>query len=359
MSGSNVLFTDGFEGYFDQHKQREKISTTPFARAPQLDSSEYVQLLANMNDIEGYLPIQQNRSHYFKQFYNQWALELEQGFSVLLYGYGSKLELMDDFLTTWDPSTPVIGVNGYNPATNFKDILNACVATVVPEEVYNTWLRQPSERLLIFLEYLEEQKTPFVLFVNSIDGVALRDPKTQSFLARLVQSPCVTFIASADHLNAPMLWSEEMANRFNFVWHHCTTYKPYMVETSYMDVLSLGASRASVGVAAVKTVLESLTVNAQNLYNLLVTVQYENMVEKGVNDPNTMSIPQHGVEMGLFYNMCVRKFITSSEVNFKVMLSEFKEHKMAQVVRDKTGQEMVFVPYSFDDLEQIIGDFDE
>lgn len=352
----NTLFTDGFEGYFDQHKQREKISATPFARAPQLDSAEYVQLIANINNVEGYSEIQAHRASEHKKFYNQWMLELEQGFSILLFGYGSKISLLDDFLTAWNPELPIVGVNGYNSATNFKDILNACVSAVVDPKVSDTWLRQPSERLILFLDHLVETKKHFVLFINSIDGVSLRDTKTQAFLARLVESPKILFIATADHINAPLLWSDELAQRISFVWHHTPTFCPYTTETSYTDIFSLGQSRASVGVSAVKIVLKSLTANAQSLYQLLVTSQYEKMIEIGINDPNTMSMPHHGIEIGEFFNLCVRKFVVSSNINFKVMLSEFKEHKMAEVVRDKSSEEVVFVPCSFDDLEQIVND---
>lgn len=352
----NTLFTDGFEGYFDQHKQREKISATPFARAPQLDHAEYVQLIANINKIEGFSEIQADRANEHKHFYNQWMLELEQGFNILLFGYGSKIFLLDDFLTAWNPELPIVGVNGYNPATNFKDILNTCVTAIVDQTVSDTWYRQPSERLILFLDYLVMSKKHFILFINSIDGVALRDTRTQAFLARLVESPQILFIATADHINAPLLWSEELAQRISFVWHHTPTFCPYTTETSYCDMFSLGQSKASVGVGAVKTVLESLTANAQSLYQLLVTNQYENMVEIGTTDPNTRSMPHHGIEIGKFFNLCVRKFVVSSNVNFRIMLSEFKEHKMAEVVRNKAGEEVVFVPYSFDDIEQIIQD---
>lgn len=355
--GENTLFTEGFEGYFDQHKQRDKISTTPFARAPQLDSSEYVQLIANVHHIEGYKELQNHRANEHKKFYNQWMTELEQGFSVLLFGTGSKISLVDDFMANWNPPVPVVGVNAYNPATNFKDVLNTCVAALVEPDISDTWLRQPSERLLVFLEYIQIHDLHLALFINSIDGIALRDNKTQAFLARLVESPQISLLATVDHVNAPLLWSEELCARYNFVWHHTPTFTPYTVETSYMDILNLGQSRASVGVGAVKTVLASLTANAQGLYKLLTMYQYERMVESGIDDPNTMSVASNGIEMSEFFTLCVQKFVVSSEVNFRIMISEFKEHKMIEIVRAKSGDEVVFVPYSFDDIEQMISDF--
>ncbi|GMM50872.1 origin recognition complex subunit 2 [Starmerella bacillaris] len=354
----NALFTDGFEGYFDQHKQREKISTTPFARAPQLDNAEYVQLIGNTNEIKGYSELQQYREKELKIFFNQWMLELEEGFSLLLFGVGSKMDIVSQFLDEWQPDAPCIIVNGFNPASNFKDLLNLVVNTVVDKDVAEGWMKLPSERLILLLQHLKENPSPVVIIINSLDGIALRNIKTQSFLSRLAESPSVSMLATVDHINAPLLWPQEMLNRFNFVWHHTTTYKPYTTETSYTDILGLGQSRASVGVHAVKTVLESLTANAQSLYKLLVTLQYENMVNNGISDPNTMGIVTHGVELSQFYTLCVSKFVVSNEVNFKVMFTEFKEHKMVEVVR-KDGHEITFVPYSFDDLEQLLANFKE
>lgn len=353
----NTLFTDGFEGYFDQHKQRDKISTTPFARAPQLDNADYVQLIGNINDVEKYTEIQSSRQIELQQFYNQWMLELEQGFNILFYGVGSKIELINEFLTKWDPDLPVIVANGFNPATTFKDILNLLVDQIVEKELSANWLKLPHERLVLFTEYLTTTNKSVVLVVNSLDGTALRNVKTQSFIARLVESGHVKLLATVDHVNAPLLWSQETLTKLNFVWHHTPTYKPYVTETAYTNILSLGQSHASVGIHAVKTVLGSLTANAQSMYKLLVVLQYEKMASMGITDPNTVGLAAHGTDLTEFYKLCVSKFVVSNEVNFKVMLTEFKEHKMVQVhQRDST--EIAFVPYSFDDLEQMIGDFD-
>lgn len=353
----NTLFTDGFEGYFDQHKQREKISTTPFARAPQLDNADYVQLVGNVNDVEGYRAVQADRAQRLHAFYNQWMLELEQGFNLLLFGAGSKRDLVTSFLDAWAPDLPVVVVNGYNPATTFKDVLNLLVTTLVPKELVEKWLKQPSERLALLTAYLAQTGLHVVLAINSLDGAALRDVKTQSFLARLVESNHVKLLATVDHLNAPLLWSAELLARFNFVWHHTPTYCPYTTETAYTDILNLGQSRASVGVHAVRTVLDSLTANAQKMYKLLVTLQYEKMVQMGIKDPNTQGQITHGTDLAQFYKLCVSKFVVSNEVNFKVMFTEFREHKMVEVQR-RDGQEVTFVPYSFDDLEQLISNFD-
>lgn len=348
-----ALFLDGYEGYFDQHKQREKISTTPFSRAPPIDHAALIEL--NQVQPRGLEHIQQTLSQKYSSYFNQWALEIEQGFNLLFYGIGSKRELITDFVKFWDPEAAVVVANGYNTALSLKEIINTCVSCVVPEDVSSEWLRQPSERVILLTEYLEQNKISLVLVIHNIDGQALRDAKSREFLCRIVASPSVSLVASVDHFNAPALWTAEQVSQLNFVWHNVTNYKLYRTETAYMDLLSLGKSRAAVGANSVKYVLSSLTQNARSLYQSLIMQQYERMCEQNCGQ-NTIGTVFHGVDLQSFYQLCVESFIVSNEQNFKVMLSEFLEHKMAVRAKNKSGKEVVFVPYTLDDLEHLVGD---
>lgn len=355
VDAAQALFLDGYEGYFDQHKQREKISTTPFSRAPSLDAKEFIERMKTLP--EGLLQLQDALFERNKTMFNQWALELYSGYNLMIYGLGSKRELINNFIESWDTGYPIIIANGFNSATNFKDILNTCVLAAVPQDVSASWLRQPSERLRLFLNYLEKTQNSLVLVLHSMDGIPLRDDKSQEFLSRLASSPHIKMIASVDHLNAPILWDSTQLSNLRLVWHNCPTYKEYTAETSYMDILSLGQSPVAVGAKVVFNVLSSLTSNAQKLYKLLVMTQYERMVE-AVKDPNTPGTAHHGVEFRAFYQMCAENFIVSNEMNFKILLTEFFEHKMADKSKDKSGAEILYVPYTLGDLEQIINDIE-
>lgn len=348
-----ALFLDGHEGYFDQHKQREKISTTPFTRAPAIDHSSLIEL--NQTQPKSLANIQETLSTKYRSYFNQWALEVEQGFNLLFYGIGSKRELIADFISFWDPESAIVVANGYNPALSLKELLNTCVSCIVPEEVSADWLRQPSERVILFTEYLEHNSVHLVLVIHNIDGPSLRDSKTREFLCRIVASPAVSLVASVDHINAPALWTAEQASQLNFSWHNVTNFKLYRTETAYMDLLSLGKSRAAVNANSVKYVLSSLTQNAQSLYRLLLLQQFELMCEQQCGQ-NAVGTVFHGVNLQNFYQKCVEEFIVSNELNFKVMLSEFLEHKMAVRAKNKTGIEVVFVPYTLDDLEHLVTD---
>lgn len=350
----NTLFHDGYEGYFDQHKQRSSTVSTPFTRVAEISHAEYVKFVQDQPSR-----VQQVSSqmlHSFSKFYAQWALELESGFSNLFYGVGSKRGLIMDFLEWWDPDGTVVIANGYNPATTLKEIVQASTSGVVDMETAASWPRQPSERIPLLLKWLENTNQRLILVIHNLDGRSLRDDKTRAFISRIAESPRATLIASVDHINSSLLYSESQRTHMNFCWHHTPTLVPYTLETAYENVLGLGRNQAAMGARGVGYVLQSLTSNARALFQNLVTAQYEKMVGMGIEDPNTIGAVQHGIPMDELYGRCVRDFVVSSELNFKVLLTEFFEHKMAERLKNRQGREIVFVPYALDELQQIIED---
>lgn len=354
VAEDNTLFHEGYEGYFDQHKQRSTAGSTPFTRVAELSHAEYVGIV--QDQPARVREVSETLEHSFSKYYAQWALELDTGFSNLFYGIGSKRRLIMDFLEWWDPDGTVIVANGYNPATTLKEIVKTATVGVVDPESAASWPRQPSERIPLLLNWLENTKQRLILVIHNLDGHSLRDDKARVFLSRIAESPWVTIVASVDHINSPLLYSENQRTAMNFCWHHTPTLAPYTLETAYENVLGLGRNQSAMGARGVGYVLQSLTSNARALFQNLVTAQYEKMVGLGIDDPNTIGAVQHGIPMDELYDRCVRDFVVSSELNFKVLLTEFFEHKMAERLKNRQGREIVFVPYALDELQQIIED---
>lgn len=356
--GSQALFLDGPEGYFDQHKSREKISTTPFTKAPSIEYDEFVsyvrQSRALNREARAFL------QSLYKSMFPQWHFELTQGFSLVFYGVGSKRNLLMQFVTTSISSEiPTLVVNGYNPATTFKEILNASVPVLVADQAERQKfpLNPPDllEALLKHMETEQDASVRLVLVIHNIDGFSLRSDRNQALLARLCSIKQIWLISSIDHINGPVLWDAAKLSQYNFLWHDLTTYELYTTETTFDDPLALGKSRQAVGSKGVKYVLASLTANARNLYRLLICHQIETMSEDlAPDDNNTVGTAQHGIEFKLFYKKCVEEFIVSNELNFRTMLTEFYEHKMAQATKNQTGAEKIYVPFTKDAIEAIL-----
>lgn len=357
-----ALFLDGPEGFFDQHRTKIKSSNNSMVQAPQLEYDEFNSLVL----LSGFLHHKEKAKliKTYKEMYTQWYFELTQGFSLVLYGIGSKRKLLLDFAQEYLSSminASTIVINGYNPALSFKEILSAIVSTLK--------LHKLPPRLGDLVDYIvqyykkRDSSPKLILLIHNIDGPGLRDEKTQTYLSKLASIKQFYVITSVDHINAPLLWDSVNLNNFNFVWHNTTTFADYLTETSFQDILTLGQTQKSAGSKGAKYVLSSLTANSKSLYRVLVSNQLQNMEDDltakkahGGGDAPIKGTAKHALEYKSFYSLCAEEFISSNEINFRTMLMEFVEHKMAVLSKDQSGTEIVFIPFTLEELQKLLED---
>lgn len=155
------------------------------------------------------------------------------------------------------------------------------------------------------------------------------------------------------------MWDLFKLKNFNFVWHDLTTYQPYTVELSFKDLLNTGKSTKFVGTRGAKYVLSSLTVNARNLYRTLLELQIENLTKNAASEAAKANLKGNlklAVGFKQLYDACSEQFITSNEISFRTMLGEFVEHKMCNLKKNSSGGEVVFVPFSYDEMRKLLSE---
>lgn len=362
-----TLFLDGSEGYFDQHKSREKISTTPFSRAPTLEYKEFIKYVDMSNNFNR--EAREFLVSLYHTMFPQWYFELTQGFSLLFYGVGSKRTLLLDFITLIPKEVPVLVANGYNTSVSFKEMLNSLVPILAPDYKGPKFPKNTPDLLQALLDYLEESREQssdptditrylprVVLLIHNINGEAFRSDRVQNYLARLASAKEVWLVASIDNINAPIMWDAAKLAILNFLWHDVTTFESYAVETSFDDPLSLGMTRTAAGSKGVQYVLSSLTPKARGLYKVLIYTQIESMSLHGPEQQHVPGNPQLAIELSTLYKKCVAEFLVSNEMNFRTMLTEFIDHKMIMLTKDNSGTELVYIPYTKEAMEKIIED---
>ena len=121
-------------------------------------------------------------------------------------------------------------------------------------------------------------------------------------------------------------------------------------------MISLGKSKKFVGGLGAKFVLRSLTDNHRNLYRELLIAQLDNMEKLVPSASGRMGMKGNikvAVELKNLYNTCLDEFITSNEMNFRTFLKEYIEHKMCQLVKDSSGVEMIFIPFTYEEIQNI------
>ncbi|ODV96239.1 hypothetical protein PACTADRAFT_57054 [Pachysolen tannophilus NRRL Y-2460] len=385
------LFTDGFEGFFEQHnnanrKRKSNISGNTMVKAPKLEYHDFL-MLSKLNKLFFHNE-RENLINLHRSMFTQWYFELMQGFSLGFYGVGSKREIILEFVKEFLISNKfefikikpkAVVVNGYNPDTSLKEILDIIIPILIPNYKKLKLPRQPQELISAILKYFHTKKKldknkkqqqhnflnfkklpKLILLIHNIDGESLRDDRTQYILSKLSTINELWFISTLDHINTPIMWDSSKMSEFNFVWHDLTTFENYNVELSFKDILSLGQSNDFVGSKGAKYVLTSLTSNARSLYRVLISNQLQNMED----DSEIISNPQlrqslvgnikHGLEFKHLFNLCLEEFIASNEISFRTVLGEFVEHKMCNLVKDGSGTEIVYVPFGLEEMAKLL-----
>ncbi|KAI1087538.1 origin recognition complex subunit 2 [Rostrohypoxylon terebratum] len=343
------------ELYFAHNRPgASKTSNNNLASLKLLTHDEYFSLLREYTDPHTE-DVEFLESIHVESF-PQWTFELSQGFSICLYGYGSKRGLLHQFAKhVYDKCTDrvankIVIINGYVRTSSLREILGTVASAVNP--AHKVPAGNPSAILDSVKALLSAHDVVVTVILNSIDASPLRKAGTQSILAQLAAHPNIRLICSADTPDFPLLWDSSLRSSFNFVFHDCTTFAPFTAELEVVDdvheLLGRKARRVG-GKEGVTYVLRSLPENAKSLFRLLVS-EVLVVMDDGSDGENA------GVEYRMVYNKAVEEFICSSEMAFRTLLKEFHDHQMITSRKDVLGTELLSVPFQKEELEVILED---
>ncbi|KAF2490546.1 ORC2-domain-containing protein [Lophium mytilinum] len=322
--------------------------------------------------------------------FDQWIFELEQGFNICLYGYGSKRLLTDefashiyDYLLARNSKVPdrqvprILVVNGYTPSITIRDIISSLASAVFASTFKLP--TQPGPLLSHVLSHLSSHppSQPIQILLNSIDSLPLRRGPAVSLLAQIAAHPSIHLLCTADTPNFPLLWDLGQKAQFRFIFHDTTTFAPYDAEIDVVESVNelLGRSGRRVGGRdGVGFVLRSLPENARSLFRILINEQLD-LLSADTNDndadglgeqPASMQTPRQklqlatrkhetesgmGIEYRMLYHKAVGEFVCSNEVGFRTLLKEFHDHQMVESRKDGMGTERLWVPFRQEELE--------
>ncbi|XP_045908092.1 origin recognition complex subunit 2 isoform X2 [Micropterus dolomieu] len=319
------------EEYFEAHGSSKVLTsdrTLERLHIPKLDRETLVQLLEGKPSCYS-KEIQQLHNKHRKHF-SKWMLQLQLGFSVLVYGLGSKKSLLEDFRMSHLAQEIHLVVNGFFPSITLKSILNALTCEVLEHQGS---FRTPSDQIQYITQTLKDSPDLHVyLLIHNIDGPMLRGEKTQSALGQLASLPNLHLVASLDHINAPLVWDQFQQSQFNWLWWECVTFQHYTEETSYENSL-LVQQTGALALSSLTHVLRSLTPNARGIFKLLVKFQLENK-----DNPSYT-----GLSFQEFYQRCREAFLVNSDLTLRTQLTEFRDHKLIRTRKGADGVECLTV----------------
>uniref|UniRef100_A0A673WUA5 Origin recognition complex subunit 2 n=1 Tax=Salmo trutta TaxID=8032 RepID=A0A673WUA5_SALTR len=249
------------EEYFEAHGSSKFLTsdrTLQRLHTPKLDRETLFRLLEGKPACYSAEIEKLHSSHH--EHFNKWMLQLRLGYSVLLYGLGSKKALLEEFRVSLLCQEMHLVVNGFFPSITLKSILTALSAELLEHQ---GTFRNPADQLQYITTTLREQPDLHVyLLIHNIDGPMLRGEKTQNALGQLASLPNLHLVASIDHINAPLVWDHCKLSQFNWVWWECVCFQRYVEETSYENSL-LVQQTGALALSSLTHVLRSLTANAR------------------------------------------------------------------------------------------------
>ncbi|KAJ3563129.1 hypothetical protein NP233_g9139 [Leucocoprinus birnbaumii] len=274
QASSNIIVQTSFDAYFSYTASRAQTSSNVFSNLVlPLSAEEYNEAIASakprLRTPQAAITTPAIRNNLFSRF----IIELEEGFNILCYGYGSKRQLLNQFATDFcSKKGHVVIANGFQPDFTIKDLLNQLenIRGIVDLELSSSTPEQQAQRISRFFSSLPSNtKRPphLYIIIHNIDSATLRPPRAKSILSLLALNPNIHIIASIDHINAPLIWSSsESSTRkpytlpftdfkarsasestesstpsrgFAWLYHDLTTLSSYDFELSYIDRTSL------------------------------------------------------------------------------------------------------------------------
>ncbi|CAO3564391.1 unnamed protein product [Mortierella alpina] len=341
----------GAERYFQDLYQKSRTSNNTLSRLPTLEHADFIKAIKGV-------PVKHAQEKemlmlLYEEQFPQWYFELISGFSLLIYGYGSKRLLLNKFATTVLTDAPLIIVNGYFPTLAVKEILDRISATALKYTGPTGTLQEQIALIHAYFAQSDRDVRKLYLLVHNIDGSGLRSEKSQAALSLLASCPHIHLIASIDHINANILWDTVKAARFRWVWHELTTFKPYLTETSFEN--SIMVRQGELGARGIQFVLASLTSNGKGLFKVLAEHQIQ-AEREGAEGGGGGSKAHHdcGMAYNALFRKCQENFLVSNAVTFRTQLTEFRDHRIVQSRKGADGVEILYIPLSANVLESIL-----
>ncbi|XP_029394935.1 origin recognition complex subunit 2 [Mus pahari] len=324
--------SDLVEEYFEAHSSSKVLTsdrTLQRLRRARVDQKTLHNLLRKFVPSFSAEIEQLNQQH--EKLFHKWMLQLHLGFNIVLYGLGSKRDLLEKFRTTMLQDSIHVVINGFFPGVSVKSILNSITEDVLSH--MGTFQSVLDQRDWIIDRFKEDSSLELFLLIHNLDSQMLRGDNSQQILGQLSSLHNVYLIASIDHLNAPLMWDHAKQSLYNWLWYETTTYSPYTEETSYENSLLVKQS-GSLPLSSLIHVLRSLTPNARGIFRLLMKFQLDNQ-----DSPSYI-----GLSFQDFYQQCREAFLVNSDLTLRAQLTEFRDHKLIRTKKGTDGVEYLLIP---------------
>ena len=184
--------------------------------------------------------------------------------------------------------------------------------------------------------YAHAQGRLFII-LHDIGADSVASPLSQESLSLLAACPSVSIIATADHLNAPLLWTATQLARFRWTYAHCPSYQICDITSKkcvFMAEKSILADDSES--SAVDHVLASVTARHKEIFAMLCgmivgseVLQPSKSVSKAMT--SVAKGKSNSVSVAELASKCKNKMLCRSKNDLLSTLNEFVDHKLLTV----------------------------
>jgi Origin recognition complex subunit 2 len=174
------------------------------------------------------------------------------------------------------------------------------------------------------------------ILIDNIEGQALQNRFSQVCLSYLAACDAVSIIATCEHINTPILWSNEVLGRFNWVFEHVPTFEKHDLPRNFILFPSKATISECSNKSSLDSLLTSITVKHRELLELIAKETLAERSNQKISNNNS-----EGVELSIILSGCKAKLILRTDKELKNMLKELIDQKTVKVSHD-----CVFMPYA-------------
>ena len=228
---------DEVEQYFDRKSSsgRGKKSTNDEGTKTELVVPTHKECIAEVEALyrqsNADLAFEEFELQYKQHFY-EWSFSMATNQSILLYGLGSKISLLNSFGQYLAQEGDVMSINGYDPRVDLSQFLDYmdqmfCDRSIIQHgnpQMKSSRKGLSKKAAFIAKSFASKRSRPLFILIHNIDGAGLCNPYAQDAIATLSSnskkygSQLIRIVASVDNVNAAMvLWSPQVEHKFDWV----------------------------------------------------------------------------------------------------------------------------------------------
>ena len=346
---AEATFVEQAQHYFESAASDKPIhisaSSLEAVERPIIDSQKFMEISKKLID-----PHQKHIDYllvnYEQRYFEKWLLLMESGFNILIQGYGSKINLIENFRLLHLMDYHHVVVKGYYPGLSLKAIMDSLSDTIgfTNELTATNWEKSCEE----FLDFFSQQEIRLYILIVSIDAALTSVNKLQPFLKALTAQSRIRFVASIDHINANLLWDQESKNCFRWLTYNCSTFENYSIESSFENGFLHNPS-GSLALSSLMNVVKSLTPNAKDILEVIMN-NYLQSAAKSSSSANPS-----GILFQRCYLMCRERFLVNSDLALRGQLTEFVDHSLITIKKNSEGGEVIVLNLSQSVINSYLG----